>query len=294
MAARSGIMPGLGRGPPGRGAAGRGPAAPGVPGRDCGRGMPWLGANGLLPGRAASRLSRGRPMPWLGANGLLPGRGAPGRAAPGRSVSPSPRVVRAAGASGTSGTDGRGPGVGALGPGTVVGALGADDSCGPGLVVEGADGTEGVDAGAAAGAGAARALGPGVTGAVGALGREGAGVAGADGPAGRAGAFTVAASADCGNSSLSLRTTGGSIVDDAERTNSPCSLRWVSSVLLSTPSSLASSYTRTLATFLLFQGPRDRISGGGPLVGGAHLRESLIENSSEGAHTRHTRLASLA
>jgi hypothetical protein len=37
------------------------------------------------------------------------------------------------------------------------------------------------------------------------------------------------------------RTTGGSMVDDADRTNSPLSLRYVRSVLLSTPSSLASS-----------------------------------------------------
>ena len=40
------MLPGLGRGPPGPAPAGRGP-----PGRCPGRGMPWLGANGLLPGR---------------------------------------------------------------------------------------------------------------------------------------------------------------------------------------------------------------------------------------------------
>src|SRR6478609_10437198 len=47
--------------------------------------MPWLGLNGLLPGRGpASPPGRGArvwPMPWLGANGLLPGRGCPGRGA---------------------------------------------------------------------------------------------------------------------------------------------------------------------------------------------------------------------
>jgi len=109
-AARSGIIPGLGRGPPGRG-----PPAPAGAGRPpCGRGIPWLGAKGLLPGRAAgsaappsrdsawgsrasraSRLSRSlRGMPWLGANGLLPGRGAPGRG-PGRLASPPSRATGA-------------------------------------------------------------------------------------------------------------------------------------------------------------------------------------------------------
>jgi len=38
-----------------------------------------------------------------------------------------------------------------------------------------------------------------------------------------------------------LRTTGGSIVEDAERTNSPISVSVVMIFLLSTPSSLASS-----------------------------------------------------
>jgi len=38
-----------------------------------------------------------------------------------------------------------------------------------------------------------------------------------------------------------LRTTGGSIVEDAERTNSPISVSFVMMVLLSTPSSFASS-----------------------------------------------------
>ena len=44
-----------------------------------------------------------------------------------------------------------------------------------------------------------------------------------------------------GSVSLILRTTGGSMVDDADRTNSPCCLRKSSSTLLSTPSSFASS-----------------------------------------------------
>lgn len=47
------------------------------------------------------------------------------------------------------------------------------------------------------------------------------------------------------------RATGASTVDDAERANSPIPLSFVSTSLLSRPSSLASSYTRTLDTFLL-------------------------------------------
>ena len=41
--------------------------------------------------------------------------------------------------------------------------------------------------------------------------------------------------------SLSLRTTGASIVEDAERTNSPISSSLVMTTLLSTPNSFASS-----------------------------------------------------
>jgi hypothetical protein len=41
--------------------------------------------------------------------------------------------------------------------------------------------------------------------------------------------------------SLSRRTTGGSTVDDADRTNSPMSLSVANTTLLSTPYSLASS-----------------------------------------------------
>jgi hypothetical protein len=52
------------------------------------------------------------------------------------------------------------------------------------------------------------------------------------------------------NASLSLRTTGASIVEDADRTNSPISPSLAMTALLSTPNSLASSYTRTFATTL--------------------------------------------
>lgn len=53
------------------------------------------------------------------------------------------------------------------------------------------------------------------------------------------------------SASVNLRTTGASIVEDAERTNSPSSWSLAMTTLLSTPNSFASSYTRTLATSLL-------------------------------------------
>jgi hypothetical protein len=43
------------------------------------------------------------------------------------------------------------------------------------------------------------------------------------------------------NASLSRLTTGASIVEDADRTNSPISLSWSMTALLSTPNSFASS-----------------------------------------------------
>jgi hypothetical protein len=60
----------------------------------------------------------------------------------------------------------------------------------------------------------------------------------------------LAAAAWPANASLSLRTTGASIVDDADRTNSPISPSLAMTALLSTPNSFASSYTRTFATTL--------------------------------------------
>jgi hypothetical protein len=51
--------------------------------------------------------------------------------------------------------------------------------------------------------------------------------------------------------SMSLRTTGASTVDDAERTNSPISWSLARTTLLSIPSCFANSCTRTFDTFLL-------------------------------------------
>src|SRR5690606_28353899 len=55
------------------------------------------------------------------------------------------------------------------------------------------------------------------------------------------------------------RTTGASTVEEADLTNSPSSLSLARTVLLSTPSSLASSWTRSFATFLLSRPARDRV-----------------------------------
>ena len=109
-----------------------------------------------------------------------------------------------------------------------AGAEGAGDEGREGAAGEAARaaGATGVDEdGAAAGAGA------GLDG----RGAEGAGAAEA------AGADVPPERSSAGNVSLILRTTGGSMVDDADRTNSPWLFKCASSVLLSTPSSLASS-----------------------------------------------------
>ncbi len=275
-------MPGLGRGPPGRGPAA--PVPPGrgapTPARDCGRGMPWLGANGLLPGRgappaASPRPSRGsrpsrppRPMPWLGANGLLPGRGALAGRGPGRGPEPPPSVgasCRAAGAWGAAGAAGAcGDGAaGAAGAGAAGAGACAAGASGAGACRAGTGAAGDVGAGAATcGAGAAGA-GDGATGAADVDGADGAGAgAGAAGAAG-AGAEGVAAPgpaglaaplrSSCGKVSDALRTTGASMVELAVLTYSPMVLRWAIRVLLSVPSSLASALTRTLATFLLLR-----------------------------------------
>ncbi len=299
-------MPGLGRAPPGRGPAAPAPPGPAgppgrVPGRLCGRGMPWLGAKGLLPGRAGA--SRERPMPWLGANGLLPGRGVLWRGAPGRGAAWPAPPSRAAGATGAAGAAGAGAaGAGAAGPG--VGAVGAA-AAGAGAAAAGAASTGAAAAGAAeAGAGAgvlgAGAAGAGAAGA-GAAGAASAGdavgAAGAAGPVGAAtafagaglvaGAFLAAAGAAAlgawsGNFSWYLRTTGVSIVELALLTYSPMPFRRSRRTLLVTPRSLASALTRTLDTSLLSRS----------VLCCADRRYSwgvLIAEYSSGAHQRQTR-----
>ncbi len=282
---------------PGRGAPpGRGP-----PG-DCGRGMPVLPdeVNGLLPGRGP-------------AGRAPPGRG--GRSPPGRGAR-SPRSGRPPPAPpsrepGPGRCAGRGPGVAAGRGAERSGAAGACSAA----AGDAAAGEENSAAGAGcAGAGFGPGRGPGagagraevwpaagVTGAAGGVAAAGFGAeapgfgaagravgpgVGADGLAGALrGAEGLAEAAlplPCCNASVNLRTTGASIVEDAERTNSPSSWSLAMTTLLSTPISLASSYTRTLATSLLL-GPGWSSAGPSLLHGRTH--RVLIECSSQSRPT---------
>lgn len=208
------MLPGDGRGPPpGRGA----------PGRGCGRGM----------GRSAGCCEENGLLPTRGARGA--GFGAP-EAGPGRGPGVAPGVGRGPGVA---------PGVGAAGALGVAaaGALGAAGGCG-------AAGFGAAGRGAAGAASAAGALGS-AAGAAGAAGLAGAGL-GAPGlgageaPCGRGLSSGFLPPAFAPNDSRSRRATGASTVEDADLTNSPCSLSLAKSSLLVTPSSFANSCTRAL------------------------------------------------
>lgn len=80
------------------------------------------------------------------------------------------------------------------------------------------------------------------------------------------------------NASVSLRTTGASIVEDADLTNSPISVSLAMTTLLSTPNSLASSYTRTFATALP-NSVREPCSAAGPSLTERTHRRVLIRRS---------------
>ena len=249
-----------------------------------------VGSSGGWPPRGVAGR---RPIPCVVEKGLLPGRGAPGRA-PGRGADGD--GARAAGAAGKppSVSDG-GPvvcpvvspvvcsGAGPLGPGRgMVVAAGSTGAWG--VVVpatgDGAVGTPLVDS-SATGAVAGSVVGAS-TGATGeSMGAE-------SGSADFAAAFLVgafffaafaaeAAFSSSPNWSLNRLTTGGSTVEEADLTNSPMSLSLERTSLLSTPSSFASSWTRTLATLLLLV--RAAACGAGPLAGVHAHREVLIECS---------------
>ena len=166
-----------------------------------------------------------------------PGRGAPGRGACGRGIGRSTgcaeekgllptRGVRAAG----FGAAGRGPGVGPERAGASV-----EPGCGCSGAGAGGAGGSGAVAGAAAGLGAAGFAGAGAASLTEALAL----------PAPLPAAFS-GAGLPPPNDSRSRRATGASTVDDADLTNSPCSLSRASTSLLVTPSSLANSCTRAL------------------------------------------------
>lgn len=156
--------------------------------------------------------------------------GAAGCAGAGAENSAAGTGVTGAGFTGAGLGPGRGPADGAE---AAAGALLSGASAAAGL----AAGTPGFGA-----AGRAAAAGEGAAGFTGAALRGAPGFA-ADLPA-------ALPPGPC-SASVNLRTTGASIVEDAERTNSPSSWSLAMTTLLSTPNSLASSYTRTLATSLL-------------------------------------------
>lgn len=174
--------------------------------------------------------------------GDIPGRGVPGRGACGRGIGRSTgcaeengllptRGVRAAGLGALGVGPGLGPGVGA---GRAGGAAGAAGSAAVAAAAGGG-------AGAAGSAGGGAGLGAGAFS--GAAGLAAATLAGEPLPS----ALTFAA-ADFAppNDSRRRRATGASTVDDADLTNSPCSLSRARTSLLVTPSSLANSCTRAL------------------------------------------------
>jgi hypothetical protein len=193
--------------PPGRGAPGRGPPGRGAGGRGIGRSTGCADENGLLP-------TRGVRPPGFGA-GRVPGFG-------------------------TESAPGVGPGRAGLGAGGAPPPAGGAPS---GCSAAGA-GAAGAGAGAGgSGAGRADGLGPvGFPGCTGAL---------AASPTAAAAPLPVALSCACAglpppNDSRSRRATGASTVEDADLTNSPCSLSRARTCLLVTPSSLANSCTRAL------------------------------------------------
>jgi len=178
-----------------------------------------------------------------GRGGMLPGvappgRGPPGRGgmAPGAGRAPVGAPAWGRGCGRSTGAEengllptrgGRGPpGLGAAGPGWAPGSatgLGAATTTSAGT---GGTGAAGFVAGGATGAAGATATVSGFL----------------------AGAFTGAFSTGLGppNASRRRRATGASTVDDADLTNSPCSLSRASTSLLVTPSSFANSCTRAL------------------------------------------------
>lgn len=229
---------------------------PGTPGRAPGVGPPrpagGRGAVGLPPS-GPGRGARGWPIPWEEANGLLPGRGVPGRrplgpgvpgsppVEPGRgrggTAEPSPDLAAGAAWPGARGTTGRGTGVGCGGAGcSVARAAGAAGA-------EGAVGTAAAGAGGVVAAGGAGGVAAGASAGT----STGVGAAATCSPSAvfAAAAFFVVAFLTGGGSlaSFSLRrlSTGASTVEEADRTNSPMSFSMLRTVLLSTPSSFASS-----------------------------------------------------
>jgi hypothetical protein len=253
------MLLGLGRGPPGRGP----PVLDRSPGRPAGRGPPGPAGPAAEPGGTWPGAVRGvAPMPVaVELKGLLPGRGpgrGPGRwpgppgrgpAEPGRGAAGRGAASRLAGCLGSAGRAWPDPA-----PGT-NGSLGnGAGTCGCGATAGGVTDGDATDGGATDGGAAdGGAAVSGTTGCGAACSRRTSGRTGActsaTAPArpfavcrSAAGAApSLAAFAWLANSSFSLRTTGASMVEDADRTNSPISWSLAITALLSTPNSFASS-----------------------------------------------------
>ena len=163
-------------------------------------------------------------MPVLPPKGLFPGRGPAGRGMPGCGPTGRPAGISAATSVVAAATTGAGTSTAAGGVGGGVSIVGATSAADAGDCVS-------WSAGGAVDFFAVVFL---------------------------AVAFLTGASlgAGAGIASLSLRTTGASTVDEADFTNSPSSWSLARTTLLSTPSSFASSCTRTFDTILLsWSGP---------------------------------------
>lgn len=179
-----------------------------------GRGAPGRGAPG--PGRGPCGRGIGRSTGCWDENGLLPTRG-----------------TRGAGLGAPGAGPGRGPGVGPGREGGAAGVAGGPAAAG--------GATGGASTGGAAGLGAGAFAGS--------LGAALLVAAPADEPADEPlpSALTFSAAGfPPPKDSRNRRATGASTVEDADLTNSPCSLSRARTSLLVTPSSLANSCTRAL------------------------------------------------
>lgn len=220
-------------------------------------------------------------MPTRGALG--PGFGPPGVAGAAGAAGAAAAGAGAALASGASATGAavRGAGRGALGAGRLAaGASVAAAGVATGASTE-ACGASAAGAFGAVGAGFGPGRGPpGLAEVV-----DAADVDGADAVALGLVALPLAGAFGAAKDSRTRRATGASTVEDADFTNSPCSLSFASSSLLVTPSSFANSCTRALpATALL----TERSSVASPLMGArttsGYLRRTFIAGASRCAH----------
>ncbi len=181
---------------------------------------------------------------------------------------------------GAAGAAGRGVGAAGAGVGAAAGAEGAAGATSAGDCAAGACAAGACAAGASGSAGRDAGLGPGR----GPLGFAAPGFAAesdarsaAARPLGAAAPDAGASAFADGKDSRSRRATGASTVDDADLTNSPCSLSRASSSLLVTPSSFANSCTRALpATALLTERPSEALVPARPRVNSDGRSSSVL------------------